>query len=462
VLIPTQYRGIVLFLNVAFSLFGLGFHCIASRTLEGSAAIILNLVATVLPALIILYVAFPKNRSTVLHAFFLFFSVYFLFSSFARLNAEIFNPESEIYQNDSDATTIFELSVDWNAISREEARLITDTVGSLRVFHLFYRLISILNLTPTPSIGITLNTVLVAVGSAVGVIGSIRLFGKWLKPVRLVTLWYATSGLAFLYSGLHLRDSFLYLLNALLFLLLVNTECKRIDGRFLINLLLSGCLGGAMTMFRDESGFIYYGFMLTLSLETIVHLEKRWRYPVLVVCSILAFVAARLLIFQYSDLIEATNLNYRENQGSIDGLATKYIVSAPNWLRPIIGIPYMILAHVPFFSGFLLHEWYYWFVSIQAVQAIVVFPSFAYFVFKWAVRNKFEGFDPLRRMFIFYIIMGSIISMSTLSYRHYGQFLPYLYVIAARGYIESSTGFRWFSSVFIVVPVSVLWLILKL
>jgi hypothetical protein len=397
----------------------------------------------------------------MLNAFYLFFSIYFLFSSFARLNAEIFNPESETYQNESDASTIFELSVDWDSVSKEESRLITDTGGALTVFHLFYQVAAILNLTATPSIGITLNAVLVALGSTVGVFGAIRLFGKTPKPVRLVTFWFATSGLAFLYSGLHLRDSFLYLLNAVLFVLIIDVDCKKIDSRIALNLLLAGSLVWIMTVFRDESMFILYGYILTLVLEFAFHVDKRLRPFILISFIILMVVSVRLLSDQYADLIDATNLVYRENQGSGAGLATKYVVNAPNWIRPFIGIPYMVLGHIPFFSGFLLDEWYYWFVSIQAVQGIVVLPSFLYCIFKWSVSKKFECFDPFRKIYIFYVIMGAVISLSTLSYRHFGQFLPYLYVIAAKGCSESSSVYRWVSGFIIVVPISVLWYIVK-
>lgn len=455
------YGKLVLCIVVALALIGLALHCAAAKSVDGAVGVVISFSMLILSALLLLRFAFPSHGRFLLSYFCIFLSIYYFFSGFARINAAIFNPDLEIYQNDSDAATLFELSTDGTDLDSEELSLITDTRGALKVFGFFYQLIHFLDLPMTPSIGITLNVVVVAAGSAISMIGAKYIFPKSPKTIQVVAAFFATSGLAYMFASLHLRDSFLYLLNALLFIVLIRINLEELIKSVLPNIAAAVGLVSLMMLFRAESLFIFFGFIATIAFEIIMRFGKTNRILIFGVLGILIVVVLQYFLAIYADLIELTTATYRAIQGGTDGLAATLIINVPNWVRPIVGLPYMILGHIPFFAGFLFQEWYYWFVSIQAVQSLVVLPAFLFFITTYFNSNLPPPPNLLRRLLVFYLIVATIISISTVSYRHMGQFLPYLYVVAAFGYLNCSRTYRWFSAFILTVPISLIWIIIK-
>jgi hypothetical protein len=456
-----RYSKVVICIIVALSLIGLVLHCVSAKSVDGAAGAVICFIMLILTALLLLRLAFPSYGRFLLSYFFIFFSIYYFFSGLARINAAIFNPDLEIYQNDSDASTLFELSTDGSDLDSEELSLITDTRGALKVFSFFYQLINLLGLPMTPSIGITLNVVVVAAGSAISMIGAKYIFPNSPKAIQLVSAFFATSGLAYMFASLHLRDSFLYFFNALLFIVLIRINLQKLTRSVLPNITFAFGLVLLMMLFRAESLFIFFGFIATIAFEIIMRFDKKNRILLFGVLGISMVALLQFFLPFYADLIELTTATYREIKGGSDGLAASLIINEPNCFRPILGTPYMIMGHIPFFVGFLLQEWYYWFVSIQALQSLVVLPAFLFFIITYFNSNLPFPPNLLRRVLIFYLIMAIIISISTVSYRHMGQFLPYLYVMAAFGYFNCSRIYRWFSSFILAVPISLIWITIK-
>jgi hypothetical protein len=459
--VSSRFGKIVLYIVLALTLIGLVLHCVAANSVEGAMAVVLNFILLILTALLLLSLTFHSHRRLVLSSFCFFFAIYYIFSGFARINAAIFNPDLEIYQNSSDAATLFELSTDGTDLDSEVLSLTTDTRGALKVYAFIYHLTQLLGLPVTPSIGIMLNSILVAAGSAISMIGAKYVFPNSPKAIRLVAAFFATSGLAYMYSGLHLRDAFLYLLNALLFIVMLRINLNDSTKSVLLKFSSAFVLVLFMMMFREESFFIFFGFIATFAFEMIMKFKWKQRILLFGILGIPAVVMLQYILVYYADLIERTMETYHAIQGSTDGLASTLIINVPIWVRPIVGTLYMILGHVPFFAGFLFREWYYWFVSIQATQSLIVLPAFLFFVATYFNSKLSQPPNLFRRLFVFYLIMATVISLTTVSYRHMGQFLPYLYILAAFGYLNCSRTYRWFSVFILTVPVSLIWMAIK-
>lgn len=436
-------------------------HAIAAQSLGGAVALGVSLV--ILLAIVPLSLSFTvwDHRRQFSRDFVLFFSVYYLAGALARLRAEVTNPEAEIYQNESDAQTLFELASMPTLMDSEELLLVTDTGGAIKTFWLLYKLIHLLSL-PTPAgIGVTLNAVLVGGGSALAMVGASRVFGSH-APAHVVARWmFATSGVAFLFAGLHLRDSFLYLLNSALLLVLLRADPRR----FVTSVIPAGLLGAAlvfaMTWYRAESSFIWVGFCAALLIEVAFASGRGVRILMLTVVGVAGGASVAFLLGSGAELIALTRSSYREAQSETGGLAAHLIVNVPAVVRVVVGPVYMILGHIPFFVSVLMDEWYHWFVGIQAAQALVVLPAFC-----WTVAGFMGLVDPtppeiLRRVLVFYLFMALVVSLSTVSVRHLGQFLPCLYLLAAFGVVVSSSMYRLATGLAIAVFLPVVWLQLK-
>lgn len=393
----------------------------------------------------------------------LFFGLCLLVGGFARLNAEVFNPYLESYQNDSDATTLFELSAFHGYLSFDELGFLTDTGGAIRVWSALYGLIESFGFGVSPSVGVLMNAGVVSVACVVAISAAEKLFGHTDRRVAVVRYLLATSGLVLMFGGLHLRDSFLLLFNSLILFLICSWRAD-VSALSMLRIVIGGfALVIVMTFFRRESIFIFYGLLGAILVERLVASRSKLRIIGFIIFAVAVLIAVDYLFDYYSELIDHTQKIYSDELNTEGSLGYKLIYSAPIPIRIVVGFFYMIAASVPVWAGFLFGEWYYWFVGIQAVQSLVVLPLFLI-----SLRMISSGaaatdvlLPRLRIIALVYLMMGVVVSLSTLGLRHLGQFLPFLYILAAHGTSHRDVRLLTLIAGSVLLSMSFLWTIAK-
>jgi hypothetical protein len=445
--------------SVALIVIGAALHFFSTHSGNQELGVITALCLVGVAGALISAVIPTAKRGRNISDFGFFFSLTVFVGGLARLNAEIFNPDLEIYQNYSDATTLFELSAFHSYLDFDELSLLTDTGGAIFLWSALYALIEGLGFEATPSVGVLMNASIVALTCVVTVTGAEKLFGGIDRRVDVVRYLLATSGIVLMFGGMHLRDGFLMLFNSLILLLLTSWRTG-MSVTAMLRIIGSGAiLVGIMTLFRHESMFIFYGLFGAILAERFLASTSKLKIIGLIILVAISLLATALLFDHYSGLMDHTKGLYGDELNIEGSLGYKLIYDAPIPIRIGVGISYMIAASVPVWGGFLYQEWYYWFVGIQAVQALIVLPLFLISL-QMIVFGTF-GIDPLssrlRIIAMLYLTMGVVVSMSTLGLRHLGQFVPLLYVLAAHGSSHQSARLLTMIAASVLVSVSLIW-----
>lgn len=440
---------------------GIIMHGLAAGGSLVNMAVILICVSLTFGLFIIGMAAFFREHLRLAsRCFLLFFAIYLVFGGMARMNAEIFNPSLEVYQNFSDASTIYKLSIE-NWIGGEDLKRVTDVGGAIYVYSIVYDFFLALGLPLLPSIGIIFNTFLVATGSVLGVLAMARTFPGNATIVRVIIVMFATSGLAYMFAGMHLRDSFLYFFNAVLLVLIVRLGSNPSFASFIKTIMMSLVVVWLMTFFRGESGFVMIAVLAALVINPLMTQRNKMRIFLLVTYAGIFTVIAIVVASYFSDPLDNVRLKYILDQQESGGLAYEYVLQASIPVRIVFGTLYTIAGNIPFMIGFFLEEWYYWFAAIQSTQMLIVLPCFlfgCYTIIRDIVtRNHIVV--PLVRVLVFYFVVATVVSLTTLGFRHFGQFLPFLYYIAAKGFLDAPREYKVFSLVFLgaIVPLAWVW-----
>lgn len=431
------------------------FHSLAANSL---GPLLASLICLSIGAFVARATSRPK-ASNLARFYLICFSIFILVSGVVRLFATVFNPEGEIYQNYSDASTLFELSSGSSLPTMEEVALQSDTFGAIFIWHYWYRLLSWSGVHPDASLGVILNSAITAMASVLTFAAAQDLFGENDGRARRVQLFLATSGLMWLFAAFHLRDSFLLLGNAAI-LWLICGRSRRPKGATAIALIAVIAL---MTTVRHESVIVGIGIVAAFLVARIIDrpYSQRWLLGAMAALFGLAFLFAAAEY--YRDLIDYTLELYKEQQAIKGSLAYAYIVDASPPIRAILGFFYLGYIAVPPWAGFLLGESYHWLISVQALQSVIVLPLMISGYLVVATKWRLSDDQARKLMFIgvFYLLMSLTVAMSTLVVRHIAQFFPFVFVLSAAGSQHRFANPLVMLSILFVVSISLLWSVHK-
>lgn len=437
-------------------------HWTAVNDLEALTAVLIALALSMLPCMFFAHILIRGQAKAALPLFLFFTAIYFLIAGFSRAAATYFNEANEIYQNASDAWTIYLLSSQKFVFDAETLSRLTDTGTSITIFSQFYRVADYLGLPLSPGIGLSVNVALVALGATIGVAGAMRAFPSDPSIWRVALFLFASSGIAFLFAGHHLRDSYVFLLSSIIFYLLLCTDDSKLFTNFIPISIFSIIIVYIMTYFRAESVFVLFGFAAALIIDYI--LQRQLLAKVIFFSIFSAFGLYMIFVLRevFADQIEATSIVYNTEIGQSGGLAAELIFNQNVFLRLILGSLYLILINIPFYIGFTYNESFYWLVALQAFQAIFVLPAFIFTFYKILTSNEEKNIRGLRKIAVFYVGMLAVVSLTTLGYRHIGQFLPCLYFLASYGYVRSNKFFKMAGFLVIAMALPAAWLAIRI
>ncbi len=340
------------------------------------------------------------------------------------------------FQLGSDAWSFYELSSQAGPPrTLQDLQTITEGAGAVVLWTWVYDVAALLGFPREPYIGIAVNIVLVAVSALLTTRAARRLYGDDEYRLSRLALFFTVSGNMYLFAGLHIRDSSILLVIAVLSYVwlayLAQLEHRRVFLAIAVTLVAMPLL----EVLRKE--FFYVPLLIGLIALACLNFSRGrgdHRFITLVsllfgttlaVIAVVAFGEQIVALFQtgqegYTDLSLA-----EARSGS---LGTSLIVEQPALIRIALGVPYLYYFPIPVWAG------------LFDTTAILLFKSLNafsfYFISAFVFAGAFMIFTNKRLAspaFLFALAVPVVFSMSialtSLESRHIGVFLPLFFLV---------------------------------
>lgn len=452
----------------------------ASVLIVASAILIsvveLNLLLFFLPPFFILigtifiFLLRSKHRLAELTAFFSFFSVglfWIAVSSYFRIYLDDYS------QNTQDAAFFVKMATA-TADTDKLAELLLLTEGSFAVYvwRGFYAFFSFLGFGKPVLVGLLLNNTLMSLSCVFGIKTIHSVFGRDDYKSQMFLLLFCSCGIFWLFSSVHVRDSFVVFFVAILFFLSV----KQMVNNTLKNKLLFFVSIVLLTLFfpflRTEFYFIPAFFLLCTFLPSFVLQYKKFvKYLPFLLFLVALIVIASTLNFSGLNLLEVLSKGQKgyleeiEETASAGSLGVKLVINQPFIIRMIAGSLYLQLYPIPFWYGFRTDTIYDFFKSIDLFFIWGVLPTI-YIVFKRFRQRILVEKKVLLFSFLSYLFMVFAIAMTSLETRHLACFfIPLIFVASTVDFRiqENLVSYKkiLFGIVVVISGIHLLWAVFK-
>ncbi|WP_133366385.1 hypothetical protein [Qipengyuania sediminis] len=397
---------------------------------------------SVLPVLFALLLALPVvfvltlrrgQSAAVLRIFLRSFATGMLAAGIAAYYAVVL---LDPFQLGSDAWSFYELSSQAGpARTLQDLQTITEGAGAVVLWTWVYDAAAVLGFPREPYIGISVNVVLVALSALLTARAAQRLYGEDEYRLERLALFFTISGNMYLFAGLHIRDSSILLVIAILsygwISYLAKLEHRRLAFAIAATLLAMPLL----EILRREFFYVplLVGFIALVCLNfsrgrgdhRFITLVSLLFGATLAVIAVAAFGEQILSLFQtgqegYTDLSIA-----EARSGS---LGTALIVEQATLVRIALGVPYLYYFPIPVWAG------------LFDTTAILLFKSWNALTFYFISGFVFAGGYMIladRRLrspaFLFALAVpaafSASIALTSLESRHIGVFLPLFFLV---------------------------------
>lgn len=316
------------------------------------------------------------------------------------------------------------------------------TDGSLAVFiwnHL-YRMNVALGFKNEPFIGILFNCFLVGISAGMTIGTAQYIIGSNTGKLRLLGNLFSVCGIFWLYGALHVRDSFSLFFHTLLLYGLVRVlAVTRMRDIFLLSIIVVLTMW-SMNYIREEGTALIAAFCIMGLVSWMLSRFRGRDLYFLIAASLLVVVILSFLFAQYITSIWDEMAKLRVFYLSLsDPTSTLYSVLAglPLPVRLIIGSLYLHLSPVPLWKYFTLtslnqeHE-YRWLMGYHGIYMAVITPFVLVGLYTTLRRTIRGSFDAPHLCFLILLATSTLlaVAMTSLSPRHYGQFLPAFLILS--------------------------------
>lgn len=340
------------------------------------------------------------------------------------------------YQLGSDAASFYELSSQSGpARTLQDLRTITEGAGAVVLWGWFYDLAAIVGFPREPYVGISINIVIVAVAAVISLRSARCLYGEDDYRFSRLILFFTIAGNMWLFAGLHLRDSSIFLIVVMLahFWIAYLAELKH--SKVVVAVMATLLSMPLLEVLRKEFFYIplMVGFIALLCLNfsrgrgdtRFITLVSIFFGLALAGVGLVAFGedVQRLLFTGQQTYSEAAIADARSGS-----LGTALIVEQPLLIRIGLGVPYLFYFPIPFWSGFSGEGAILLFKSINAVAF--------YFISAFLFAGGFLILSDKRLRspaFLFVLLVPFAFSISvaltSLESRHLGVFMSLFFLI---------------------------------
>lgn len=348
---------------------------------------------------------------------------------------------------------------------------LTGGAGAVVLWRSVYDFLASLGLERGRYVGITLNSLAVALNGVVAAKICVELFGYDQRRLRRLTVLLATCGLYGLFASIHLRDALVLL--SVTVLTYVWVRFLRRSGVGNGVLVATATVLGLVVFPLLRGQFFFVPIATTLAGITAVLIfdppasRRRVAFVGVALFGIVVFV--NLLIRYQHDLLwvlTVTPQQYAEGAARVQGsLGYALIVGAPFPLNIVLKSVYQFVAPIPVWTGFQLQSAYLLFKSVAAVYFYFTIPLVVLAIVR-LVRNK--SWRTPATMFLAIVLIGFAVAVGATSgeNRHIGAFLVSYQVLAVLPDLRTRSDLnfykRWGGMLMAaIVAVHLAWAILK-
>jgi hypothetical protein len=442
--------------------------CLNIIAYESMQPFFINIIFLFLGLLLILF--FDKNN----FKYFIIVNLFcFFWAGVAAIYSSFFNDPS---QNGNDALIFYNVSIgDYSSVpltflSGVYYRLI-EGLGAVYIWTKFYDFFSYLGFEKIRYIGVGVNSLLVSLTAILGLnIFTISKKGSEYDNSRFI-MFYLFCGIVFLFSSIHVRDSFtLLIITYLTFIIIHELKKNRpfYTFSFYIKFLIIQIFIG---FFRQDFIVvpviffviaIFSMFIEYLSFNKIGFYKKILIISTITI-SILIVITVGFLLFPIVQNLFTTYSSHSNNNSSGDSLGLKYIVNANIIFRFFFGTIYTLIFPIPFWIGFFSNSVYDLFKSFNSIFMILILPliigSFIELINKKNVRRS-----PRIFLTLIIIVFTMVVSITSMETRHLGSFIvPFIVLASSFNKDKNIFTFKIIYKIFLsfIGGIHFLWAILK-
>ncbi len=360
-----------------------------------------------------------------------------------------------------------------SALRLSGLQVLSSGAGVVMLWRTVYDFFSSFGLERGRYIGITVNSLAVALNAVVAVKITRELFGNDSRRLKRLTVIVATCGIYGLFASIHLRDAVVLLCVTTLTYAWVRYLRRSGLGSFLLVSVATVLASAAFPLLRVEFFFVPIAMTLAGVVAILLFDPARNGRRGFIAClvGIGVIVLANLLV-QYQDairfLLTTAPKNYAAGSAAESGagsLGYALIVSAPFPLNVVLKSVNLFVSPIPVWTGFQLESAYSLFKSLSAIYFYALVPLIIV-----AMSRIFS--DKNRRtpaiMFLVFLAIGFTVAVAATSNenRHLGAFLVSFQVLALIPDLQvraDLNAYRGWTGLFIaaIIAVHVAWAVLK-
>jgi hypothetical protein len=340
------------------------------------------------------------------------------------------------FQLSSDASSFFELSSQAGpARSLQDLQTITEGAGAIVLWSWFYNLAALFGFPREPYIGILINVFLVAIAAVVCARSARRLYGDDEYRIRRLILFFTISGDMWLLAGVHLRDSVIFLMIALLTHAWIVYLSDLKHSRIIVAVLATVIAMPVLQVMRKE--FFYVPLMVAFIAIVCLNFSRgrgddRFITLVSVVGGLLLLLVAAVV---FGPQIETLLLAGRETYGGAaiadsrsGSLGTALIVQQPLPIRIALGVPYLYYFPIPFWVGFSDESAIQLFKSINALSFYPI-SAFSFAGAFLILRNRQLRSPAFLFLVLVPLVFSVSIALTSLETRHLAAFMSLFFLV---------------------------------
>ena len=349
----------------------------------------------------------------------------------------------EVYKDpgqlSSDAMHFFRLASAEDAITDlETLRRLTGGALAVVLWQWVYDLFAMIGFPRAQYVGIMVNVSVMTVAAILGGRMIQTLFNENVNRLRRYALLFASSGLFWLFAGLHLRDAIATITVTFLTFIWVRYLASPGSFRRLVFMVAFTMLLTPFLTFLRTEYFIFPVLYLATAAFSFqwkdLSNKARMVSPLIMAIAIASVI---LLVYQYGPTVQLilegrqsdyADLSYEESgAGSV---SFQLIVNQPTVVRFPMGLIYLAIMPVPIWSGFGQGSALLFFRSVNVFSFYLITAMIIAAVTLY-VRNKLLRRPPLTFILISSLIFVSAIALTSLEVRHVGTILPGLLVFVS-------------------------------
>lgn len=340
------------------------------------------------------------------------------------------------FQLGSDAWSFYELSSQSGpARSIEDLRTITEGAGAVRLWSWFYDFAALLGFPREQYIGITANVLIVALASVICARSAQTIYGDDDYRFRRLILFVTISGNLWLFAGVHLRDSVIFLAIVILAHFWIGYLSQLDRRKLLPAIMVTGIMMPALQVLRAE--FFYIPLLIgAVALLSLNFSKGRGDRRFIMLLSMgLGAILLIVALFAFGEEIQRMLLSGQDQystasieQSRADSLGTALIVNQPIYLRLLLGIPYLFYFPIPVWNGVNSESALQLFKSVNALSFYFI-SGFA-FVSVTLIAMSSRLRSPA---FIFIAVtpfaLTAIVVLTSLESRHLAAFMSFFFLL---------------------------------